>query len=199
MLVSYGLENWCPFWCPLRTPEPPKPLLHTQLELEARVGIEQVSEQSKTTPKPFGSGSFSNCCTGKHINSNEPLNQANNAQQLPTIPSASNTLSARFGAPPSPVLVRQCGGLATKSSGTACPTRLRRYRPTPPTAHDTPGCIRSGSSTASRRRPRTVASAMKSQVHTWFRWVRRGRPLSGMTPPYPLALRRWDAQSFVTA
>ena len=20
MLVSYGLENWCPFWCPFRTP-----------------------------------------------------------------------------------------------------------------------------------------------------------------------------------
>jgi hypothetical protein len=52
-----------------------------------RVGIEPVSERSKTTPKPFGSGSFSNCCTGKHINSYEPLNQANNSQHSPATPS----------------------------------------------------------------------------------------------------------------
>ena len=49
--------------------------------LEAMVGIEPGSERSKTMPKPFGSGSFSNCCTAKHISSYEPLNQANNAQQ----------------------------------------------------------------------------------------------------------------------
>ena len=59
----------------------------TLSNLQAEVGIEPVSGRSQTTPNPFGSGSFSNCCTGKHLNRTEPLNQANNAQQSPTIPS----------------------------------------------------------------------------------------------------------------
>jgi hypothetical protein len=49
------------------TPEPPKPLLHTQLELEARVGIAQGVLHIRNPPKPFGSGYFSKCCTGKEI------------------------------------------------------------------------------------------------------------------------------------
>ena len=44
------------------------PLQKCNLELEARVGIEQVSRLSKSPPKPFGSGHFPNCCTGKEIN-----------------------------------------------------------------------------------------------------------------------------------
>ena len=54
--------------------------------MEARVGIEPGSELSQIPPKPFGSGSFSNCCTGKDINRIESLNQANNAQHSPAIP-----------------------------------------------------------------------------------------------------------------
>ena len=45
--------------------EPPKSFFHQQLEMEARVGIGQRLHLSKTSPKPFGSGDFSNCCTGK--------------------------------------------------------------------------------------------------------------------------------------
>ncbi|MGD0263182.1 MAG: hypothetical protein ABSD29_25730, partial [Verrucomicrobiota bacterium] len=73
-----------------------KPYSSNWLGLEAEVGIEPGSERSKTTPKPFGSGSFSNCCTAKDINGNEPLNQANNSQHSPTIPSASQHLWCPF-------------------------------------------------------------------------------------------------------
>jgi hypothetical protein len=57
----------------------PNSLLLMQQNLEARVGIEQVSQLSKTPPKPFGSGNFSKCCTDKEVTSNKWLNQANNA------------------------------------------------------------------------------------------------------------------------
>jgi hypothetical protein len=61
--------------------------------LEAEVGIEQVSQLSKSPPKSFGSGNFSKCCTDKETNIDKCLNQANNAQQTPT---HANTFSARF-------------------------------------------------------------------------------------------------------
>jgi hypothetical protein len=52
--------------------------------MEARVGIEQVSRLSKTPPKPFGSGYFSNCCIDKEIITYRRLNQVNNFQPTPT-------------------------------------------------------------------------------------------------------------------
>jgi len=55
------------------------------LGLEAEVGIEQVFQLSEIPPKPFGSGNFFKCCTGKEIKGIAVLNQANNAQQVPTI------------------------------------------------------------------------------------------------------------------
>jgi hypothetical protein len=36
-------------------------------KLEARVGIEQGVILFQNSPKPFGSGYFSKCCTGKEI------------------------------------------------------------------------------------------------------------------------------------
>jgi hypothetical protein len=52
-----------------------------------RVGIELALERTQNPLKPFGSGYFSNCCTGKDLNTDELLNQANNSQHSPAIPS----------------------------------------------------------------------------------------------------------------
>jgi hypothetical protein len=70
-LGSYGVVNWVSVLVSVADPEPPKPLLHLQFGLEARVGIEQVSQLSKIPPKPFGSGNFSKCCTDKEINTDK--------------------------------------------------------------------------------------------------------------------------------
>src|ERR1035441_4229244 len=51
---------------------------------QAEVGIDRVSRLSKTPPKPFGSGYFSNCCIGKEIITYRRLNQVNNFQPTPT-------------------------------------------------------------------------------------------------------------------
>jgi len=60
------------------------PLPHGNLELEARVGIEQNFQLFRIPPKPFGSGDFSKCCTDKEFNLVVAVNQANNLQQFPT-------------------------------------------------------------------------------------------------------------------
>ena len=80
--------------------------------------------------KPFGSGSFSKCCTAKHINSNKPLNQANNAQQSPLqSPAASSTLSARFGARHSPAHSRRTANLIFRR--VSLPPPLGSFGPLP--------------------------------------------------------------------
>jgi hypothetical protein len=42
-------------------------LLHGKGCLQARVGIAQVRLLFQNSPKPFGSGYFSKCCTGKEF------------------------------------------------------------------------------------------------------------------------------------
>ena len=76
----------------IRTLALPKFLRYSALELEARVGIGQRSGPFQTSPKPFGSGYFSKCCTDKEINRKGSLNQANNSQHGPAIPRQRLTL-----------------------------------------------------------------------------------------------------------
>ena len=57
---------------------------HGCARLEARVGIGQRPAQFQTSPKPFGSGDFSNCCTDKDIIRPKALNQANRHRLTPT-------------------------------------------------------------------------------------------------------------------
>jgi hypothetical protein len=67
--------------------------------MEARVGIDQVFQRSPIPPKPFGSGNFYKCCTDKKIISIAGLNQANNAEPVPTILSQSEHLWFPFWFP----------------------------------------------------------------------------------------------------
>ena len=86
----------------------PKLLRDSPQKLEARVGIEQRLHLSQTSPKPFGSGDFSNCCTGNNITSAERLNQANNFQHRPTISSNAKQFWCPFWCPfPLPVNLRR--------------------------------------------------------------------------------------------
>jgi len=59
--------------------------MHMHQELEARVGIAQGFYAFLTSPKPFGSGYFSKCCTGKEIITGERANQVSKQQLTPTI------------------------------------------------------------------------------------------------------------------
>ena len=74
--VSQTVSHW--------HPETPNSLLHTQLELEARVGIAQGLPLFLISPKPFGSGNFHKCCTDKEIIRVIGVNQANNFELIPT-------------------------------------------------------------------------------------------------------------------
>ena len=54
-----------------------KTLTQKRFDLEARVGIEPGKLLFQNPPKPFGSGYFSKCYTGKEIITHRELNQAN--------------------------------------------------------------------------------------------------------------------------
>ena len=55
--------------------------------MEARVGIEPDQWTTQHSPKPFGSGNFSKCCTGKKISTVILANQVNAFQQMPALAS----------------------------------------------------------------------------------------------------------------
>jgi hypothetical protein len=61
----------------------------------ARVGIGQRLHLFQTSPKPFGSGNFSKCCSDKDVKGTGWVNQANNCQHKPTNPSVTNRFGAR--------------------------------------------------------------------------------------------------------